>query len=128
MSNGQKSDYDPSGEINILNLQFVHVERFAFVVKTLVENGLFDQAIQHLQSRGCHLLAISVEPLEVIQGMLRERRAAQAGVDNPDVEISAVARTSRARLLQFEASACSGPKYPPRPPDHWPAGPWDPPK
>jgi hypothetical protein len=127
MSTDHKPSYDPAGEINILNLQFVHVERFAFIVKTLMENGLFDEAIKHLQNRGCHLLAISIEPLDVIQGMLRERRAVHASVDDLGVEPSAEMRASKARLLQFEACACSGPKYPPRPPDNWPEGPWDPP-
>ena len=120
--------YNNEDEVNILNLQFVHVERLAFVMKTLMENGLFDEAIKHLQSRGCHLIAISVEPLDVIQGMLRERRAARAVADDLGNGASAEARASRERLAQFEACACSGPKYPPRPPDHWPAGPWDPPR
>lgn len=128
MSIENAKKYNNEDEVNILNLQFVHVERFAFVMKTLMENGLFDEAIKHLQSRGCHLLAISVEPLDVIQGMLRERRAARAGADDLGNESSAEVRASRERLAQFEACACSGPKYPPRPPDHWPAGPWDPPR
>jgi hypothetical protein len=128
MSVDHTPNYDPADEINILNLQFVHVERFAFVVKTLMENGLFDEAIKQLQSRGCHLLAISIEPLEVIQEMLRERRAARESADDLGTEASAEVRASRERLAQFEISACSGPKYPPRPPDHWPAGPWDPPR
>lgn len=127
MSIDHTTRYDSTNEINILNLQFVHVERFAFVVKALVENGLFDQAIKHLQSRGCHLLAISVEPLEAIQGMLRERRAARASAADLGAEASAEVRAADRRLSQFEISACSGPKYPPRPPDHWPPGPWDPP-
>jgi len=117
--------HDPADEINILNLQFVHVERFAFVVKTLMENGLFDEAIKHLQSRGCDMLAISVEPLEVIQGMLSERMAANASADDLGAEASAEVRASRERLVQFRMSACGGPHFPPRPPDDWPTGPWD---
>lgn len=128
MSIDHTPNYGSADEINILNLQFVHVERFAFIVKTLVENGLFDEAINQLKIRGCHLLAISVEPLEVVQGMVRERRMARENADDFRTDADAEVRERIARLEQIEACACSGPKYPPRPPEHWPAGPWDPPK
>lgn len=115
-------------EINILNLQFVHIERFAFVMKALVESGLLDEAVKHLRSRGCEMLAISVEPVFEMQAMLRERSAARGGADSVDDQTSSdEARALDQRLGAFERSNC-GPKYPPRPPDHWPPGPWDPPR
>lgn len=106
-------------DIRILNLQLIHLQRFAFVMKTLVENDLLDEAVEHLHSRGCDLLAISVEPIEAIQAMLRDRNGAQ----------SAAADTAPdPRIDTFLASGCGHPVYPPRPPDDWPEGPWDPPR
>lgn len=125
MGTGQTADRDPKAEINILNLQFVHFERSAFAVKTLIENEVLDEAVKHLHKRGCDQLAISVEPLAEIQHWLRERQAAQGDDEHGAYKDEAADQ----RLEEFERSRCGpGPVYPPRPPDDWPEGPWDPPR
>ena len=123
--------------LNTLNLTVVSLERFIFAMRTIAENDLWDDAYKHLKSRGCDTIAVSVEPILALQGMLRKRRA-PSGVSPASAEgavagITAGAAPQRTpqeeRVDRFIASACAPPPhYPPRPPDDWPEGPWDPPR
>jgi hypothetical protein len=130
--------------LNTLNLTVVSLERFLFAMRTIAENDLWDDAHQHLKSRGCDTVAISIEPILALQGMLRKRRASgwvspastagaaagsTAGVAAGSTAGAAADRTPQEeRVDRFIASACAPPPhYPPRPPDDWPKGPWDPP-
>lgn len=114
----------PARPLNSLNLTIVTLERFFYAMQTVAENDLWDEAEEYLKSRGCESLAISLEPILAIQAMLRNQRTAELGEDF-DGE-----RTGKAgRVDKFIASACgTPPHYPPRPPDEWPEGPWDPPQ
>ena len=113
----------PPRPLNTLNLTVVSLERFVYAMQTIAEADLWDDAHDYLKSRDCESIAISVEPILAIQAMLRNKRAAELPDD------SAAERTGTdARVDTFIASACAPPPhYPPRPPDDWPEGPWDPP-
>lgn len=114
----------PPRPLNTLNLTIVSLERFFYVMQTIAEGDLWDEVEDHLKSRACHSIAISWEPIEAMKGMLRSKRAAEIA-DQPGAE-----RTGTdARIDTFVACACGvPPTYPPRPPDDWPEGPWDPPQ
>jgi hypothetical protein len=123
--------------LNTLNLTVVSLERFFYAMRTIAENDLWDDAQKHLKSRGCDTVAISLEPILALQGMLRKRRAlsevSPVSATGASVGITAGAAPTRSskeeRLDRFIASACgTPPHYPPRPPDEWPEGPWDPPR
>ncbi|GAA3335522.1 hypothetical protein GCM10020358_04180 [Amorphoplanes nipponensis] len=122
--------------LNPLNLTVVSLERFFYAMRTIAENDLWDDAHRHLKSRGCDTIAISVEPILALQGMLRKRRTSSgvspAATAGATAGITAGAPPERTpqeeRVDRFIASACAPPPhYPPRPPDDWPKGPWDPP-
>jgi hypothetical protein len=92
-------------------------------MQTIAEADLWDEAHDHLKSHGCETIAISFEPIQAIKAMLRNRRAAEASAD-----FTAERTRTDARIDTFIACACGvPPTYPPRPPDEWPEGPWDPP-
>ncbi|ROR46569.1 hypothetical protein [Kitasatospora cineracea] len=140
-------------EINVLNMNVVSLKRFVFAVRTISQNDLWDEVVEELAARGCHSIAISVEPIEAMKDALRERMAYTAatkkrpsrsrddrggqraekppGSGSPQPDASGdpfdMSRPQR-HLERFMASACGTPptKYPPRPPDDWPEGPWDP--
>lgn len=122
--------------LNTLNLTVVSLERFIFAMRTIAENDLWDDAQEHLKSRGCDTVAISLEPILALQGMLRKRRslsevypASATGASGGLTPDAAATRSAKEeRLDRFIASACgTPPHFPPRPPDEWPQGPWDPP-
>jgi hypothetical protein len=112
----------PPRPLNALNLTAVTPERLFYVMQTMAEADLWDEARDYLKSRDCETIVISFEPILALKELLRNRR---------DAELSNYAeeRTGTdARIDTFIACACGvPPKYPPRPPDEWPEGPWDPP-
>ncbi|MFF3448616.1 hypothetical protein ACFYXJ_15965 [Streptomyces sp. NPDC002667] len=137
-------------EINILNLNVVSLKRFVFAVRTISQNDLWDEVLEELDARGCHSIALSVEPIEAMKDALRQRlpdrpkkakggrrdqrddprRAAPQRKERGDDPLSDFPDMNRPQrhLERFMASACGTPPvhYPPRPPEDWPEGPWDP--
>ncbi|KUJ68187.1 hypothetical protein ACZ90_21710 [Streptomyces albus subsp. albus] len=138
----------PSG-VNVLNLTVVSCKRFAFAVRAISQNDLWDEVLEELENRGCHSVALSLEPIEVMQDILRQRPAyasrrhmerdgdrrgeydrrredrPREQFSDPQEEFSGMSRPER-HLDRFLSSACGNPPhYPPRPPDDWPEGPWD---
>ncbi|SER82880.1 hypothetical protein [Streptomyces qinglanensis] len=145
MPNGEVSP----PEVNILNMNVVSLKRFVFAVRTISQNDLWDEVIEELAARGCHSIALSVEPVEAMKEALRQRMAYttkepngnrnERGERRRDAPLREqpgesqedpfdMSRPQR-HLERFMASACgTPPRYPPRPPDEWPEGPWDPPQ
>ncbi|MFD9461524.1 hypothetical protein [Streptomyces sp. NPDC060027] len=135
-------------EVNILNMNVVSLKRFVFAVRTISQNDLWDEVVEELAARGCHSIALSVEPIEAMKDALRQRmtytterpngsrnerderrrpappREQQGESQEDPFDMSRPQR----HLERFMASACgTPPQYPRRPPDDtWPEGPWDP--
>lgn len=122
---GEQAPEEQGPYPDILNLTVVQLRRFIFVVRAISDNKMWPEVEKHLNSRGCDSLVISLGPIAEIQELLLQRRAANRVA--PGTPTSSAGGTDR-RLDRFIVSGCgTPPHYPPRPPDDWPEGPWDPP-
>jgi hypothetical protein len=131
-------------DVNILNLTVVSSKRFAFAVRAISQNDLWDEVLDELEASGCDSIVLSLEPIEVMQEILRQRssygsrRSVERDGDrrserdlrrqdrpreqpsDPQPESYGMSRPER-HLERFLSSACgTPPKYPPRPPEGWP--------
>lgn len=120
--------------VNILNLTVVSLKNFIFMVKAISDNKLWPDVEKHLNSRGCDSLVLSAEAILEIREMLLQRKASNTRSANDQSTHSTNSRDGMPtrpdrRLDMFLVCACGTPppQYPPRPPDDWPEGPWDPP-
>jgi hypothetical protein len=119
------TEQTPPRPLNALNLTIVSLERFVFVMRTIAEADLWYDAEAYLKNRGCHSMAVSLEPILALQAMMERRRTAERESADGAAERDGAGE----RIDRFIASACAPPPhYPPRPPDDWPPGPWDPPR
>jgi hypothetical protein len=60
-------------DLNIFNLTHTSIRQFVFFMKAIADNNLWDEAEQHLKSRGCTRIILSVEPIGAIQQMLQQK-------------------------------------------------------
>lgn len=115
--------------VNILNLTVVSLKNFIFMVKAISDNKLWPEVEKHLNSRGCDSLMLSGEAIVEIRELLLQRKASSSRSARGQTDRAAGGADTDRRLDMFVVCACGTPPphYPPRPPDEWPPGPWDPP-
>ncbi len=64
--------------MDIQNLAEVRLENFLQFVNFLIANGLQDDAVKHLNSKGVNTILVSVEPIREIQSMIQSRYSGAA--------------------------------------------------
>ncbi len=63
-------------ELDVENVTRVPVRRFAFFMKAIADNDLWDEVEFHLEDLGCTEVMVSSEPIAAIQELLSSKVAA----------------------------------------------------